>query len=247
MIRAHANTQLQTFDDNAARKASNLARVLELNGFTREVGELHKAGAGVYLTVNETDGKGRKAQNIRRIRAVWQEDDEGFEGEFPLEPSMVVETSEGHYHRYWLVGDAWPADEKGRADFAAVMARMVETYGCDKSAKDICRVLRIPASGIRKTRPSRTWSASLAAPGGATRERRFRGVSPCQRKSQNIRMATRRGARPARRASASSRRCRQFPLTIARTGCALQWRSNRTLGMAASIPAVVEHALHQVR
>ena len=135
---------LQTFDDNRARKASNLARVLELNGFTREVSELHKAGAGIYLTVNETDGKGRKDENIIRIRDIWQEDDSGYEGVFPIEPTTVIETSDGHFHRHWTVADDWPTDEKGQADFAGVMRRMVADYGSDRNAADVSRVLRIP-------------------------------------------------------------------------------------------------------
>ena len=38
---------------------------------------LHDRGAGVYFTVNRTDGAGRKGKNITNIRAVWQEDDDG--------------------------------------------------------------------------------------------------------------------------------------------------------------------------
>jgi Protein of unknown function (DUF3631)/RepB DNA-primase from phage plasmid len=63
---------------------------------------------------------------------------------------MVVETSPGHYHRYWLVQGDWPADDQGRKDFASVMARMVASYGSDKSAKDISRVLRVPGFLHRK-------------------------------------------------------------------------------------------------
>src|SRR5262249_25146238 len=118
-----------------ARSTSDRAEVLKLY----ELG-----GAGVYVTVNETDLTGRKSENIRRVRVVWQEADEGHGGPFPLDPSLVIESSPGHFHRYWLVSDIWPADEQGRADFAAVMERMVESYGSDKNAKDICRVLRVP-------------------------------------------------------------------------------------------------------
>jgi hypothetical protein len=33
-----------------------------------------------------------------------------------------------HDHRYWLVDGDWPADEKGRKDFAGVMATMSHTW-----------------------------------------------------------------------------------------------------------------------
>ena len=61
-----------------------------------------------------------------------------------------METSPGHYHRYWLVDGDWPADEQGRKDFAGVMATMVAAYGSDKGAKDISRVLRVPGFLHRK-------------------------------------------------------------------------------------------------
>ena len=135
----------QTFDDDRTRKNPALTRIIESPPTARDaLTKLNEQGAGVFVTINETDGKGRKSENIQRVRAVWQEDDEGFDGAFPLQPSMVVETSPGHFHRYWPVADDWPADEQGRADFASVMERMVESYSCDKSAKDICRVTACP-------------------------------------------------------------------------------------------------------
>jgi hypothetical protein len=142
----------QTFDDNRARKNPALTRIVTSPPPARdELVKLNQQGAGVFVTINETDGGGRKSENITRIRAVWQEDDDGFDGAFPLHPSMVVETSARHFHRYWLLADDWPADERGRADFAAVMERMVESYGSDKNAKDTSRVLRFPGFLHRKS------------------------------------------------------------------------------------------------
>jgi RepB DNA-primase from phage plasmid len=142
----------QTFHDQKPPTKGELAQVIESPG-RAELIQLHALGAGVYVTVNATDGGGRKSKNVTRIRAVWQEDDQGFDGSFPLSPSTVVETSPGHYHRYWLVADDWPADDKGRADFGAVMERMVESYGSDRNAKDICRVMRLPGFLHRKGNP----------------------------------------------------------------------------------------------
>ena len=55
-----------------------------------------------------------------------------------------------HFHRYWIVSDDWPTDHEGRSDFANVMRRMVESYGSDKNAKDLPRVLRVPGYLNRK-------------------------------------------------------------------------------------------------
>ena len=95
-------------------------------------------------------GAGRKGKNITNIRAVWQEDDDGVAVDFPIEPSLVVESSPGRFHRYWLLAEPWPADERGRADHAEVMERMIETYGSDPNAKDLSRVLRVPGFLNRK-------------------------------------------------------------------------------------------------
>jgi hypothetical protein len=142
----------QTFDDDKTRKNPALAKVIQLRDF-KELLQLNAQGAGVFITVNATDEKGRKKENITHVRAVFQEDDNGFNGPFPLEPSMVIESSPGHFHRYWLVADEWPTDERGRADFTAVMERMIETYGSDKNAKDISRVPRLPGFLHRKADP----------------------------------------------------------------------------------------------
>ncbi len=111
--------------------------------------ECHERGAGIYITVNTTDFKGRRKENIVRVRAIWREND-GDARPLPAEPSLIVETSVGHFHEYFLISGNWPADGQGRADFDGVMERMVCDYGSDKHAKDINRVLRVPGFTNRK-------------------------------------------------------------------------------------------------
>src|SRR5262245_60934445 len=82
---------LQTFDDVGPKgaKDDSLARTLHVDRITKKILALYEKGAGVFVTVNETDGTGRKSKNIVRVRAVWQEDDNGYQGEFPLEPNII--------------------------------------------------------------------------------------------------------------------------------------------------------------
>jgi hypothetical protein len=141
----------QTFDDKASKRPE-LARVIHSPAFP-DLLKLHDDGAGVFVAVNATDGAGRKAENIARIRCVFQDDDDGFSGTFPLEPSIVAESSPGRFQRYWLVADVWLPDAQGCADFHSVMERMIESYGSDKGAKDISRVLRLPGFLHRKGEP----------------------------------------------------------------------------------------------
>lgn len=141
----------QTLDDfvladGRKRKDTKLTKVL-IGTFAQhrsELAHLNASGAGIYVTVNETDGKGRRAENITRVRAIWQEDDggHGAPAGFP-EPHLVVETSPGRFHRYWLVNIT--PDE-----FRALMRLMVERFGSDKNAADIARVLRVPGFYHRK-------------------------------------------------------------------------------------------------
>ena len=130
----------QTFDDDKLRKDKALATILHgtLDQLWGTLCQLNQQGAGVFVTVNATDGQGRKTENITRVRAVWQEADRGDEPALPIEPHIMVESSQGKYHRYVLVNDA-PVEE-----FAAVEQRLVDDYGSDPNAKDVARVLRLP-------------------------------------------------------------------------------------------------------
>jgi hypothetical protein len=152
----------QTFQDRttgAPITRPELARVLHDD---RELMPLNAAGAGVYVTVNRTDLAGRKSENIIAVRAVWQEADDGYDGPFPLQPSIEVESSPGRFHRYWLALD-WPADAQGRANHAAVMERMIADYGSCPGAKDIARVLRLP--GFLHQKGSPRFVRIVSAPG----------------------------------------------------------------------------------
>jgi hypothetical protein len=150
LIDAKAPTfTFQTFREKGDDSSNVFPRVIHASSLA-ELRKEHELGAGIYVTANETDGRGRSVDHVVRVRTIWQEDDAAYDGAFPLSPSMIVESSPGHFHRYWVVADEWPADERGRADFAAVMERMVESYGSDKNAKDISRVLRLPGFMHRK-------------------------------------------------------------------------------------------------
>lgn len=132
----------QTFDDNADRKSGALAKVLvgTLDEYWHQLVQLNHQGAGVFVTINETDGKGRRKENITRIRAIWQEDDEGDAPVLPCTSHIAVQSSPGKYHRYVLTeGPGADLDQ-----FEPVQLRMVEDYGSDPNAKDRARVMRLP-------------------------------------------------------------------------------------------------------
>ena len=82
----------QTFDDSKERRNQSLARVLigTIEEHWTELVRLNARGAGIFVTINETDLTGRKKENITRIRALWQEADRGDE---PAAPDRAA------YHR----------------------------------------------------------------------------------------------------------------------------------------------------
>ena len=142
----------QTFKDRKERDGPNVVRVLHgsLDEHAAELTRLNRLGAGVFVTVNKTDGAGRKAENIVAVRAIWHEDDKGTQITFHCRPSLEVETSPGKCHRYWFVDDLTVEEHRG------VMEHMDFLYDSDPNAKDVSRVLRLPGFGHMKGNPFQT-------------------------------------------------------------------------------------------
>jgi len=105
---------------------------------------LNEKGSGVFITINETDGRARRNENIVRVRAIFQDDDDGFQGTYPLAPSIQVNSSPGKFQRYWLCSGV--TDEQ----FRTLQNRLIQSFGCDKNVKDLARVLRLPGFIHRK-------------------------------------------------------------------------------------------------
>jgi len=142
----------QTFDDDEERKDPKLARILHGTLHTRadELGCLNEQGAGVFMMVNEGDLKGRKAGNVVRVRAVFVDLDgapvEPVVEAVP-EPHIIVESSPGRFHAYWVVNDV-PLDR-----FSFIQKALARRYGADSSVSDLCRVMRVPGFWHRKGEP----------------------------------------------------------------------------------------------
>jgi hypothetical protein len=141
--------EFRTFDDDKERKNENLIRTFygTLVQHAAELKRLNDNGAGVFVTINETDGKGRKAKDIIRVRAVFVDLDGA-----PLPPVMairskphiVVETSPGKFHCYWLV-EGMPLQ-----DFSGTQKTLIELFQSDDVIHDLPRVMRLPGFYHRK-------------------------------------------------------------------------------------------------
>lgn len=104
-------------------------------------------GRGAYVVVN--DG-GNDDKSITRVRAVFADFDPPDTSampapdRFPLEPHIIVESSRGKHHVYWLV-DGLAVDE-----FEATQRAIAAKFGSDPKVCNPSRVMRLPGFIHRK-------------------------------------------------------------------------------------------------
>lgn len=135
----------QTFD-NTSEKNPRLTRIMNgtLEEFWDQLCMLNDQGAGVYVTVQDTDLGGRKKENITAIRGLFFENDDGIDpAVVPVKPTMVVKTSKGRGHMYYLLSNKVTLSKEIENQFSAMMEFLIK-LGSDKAVKDIARVLRLP-------------------------------------------------------------------------------------------------------
>ena len=138
------------------------AKVHALNTPTRRV--------GVFVTVAETDFKGRRVENIVRVRALFVDADNDEQTSCAIEaltatgttPSMVVKTGRG-LHLYFCVADV-SCDQ-----FRGLQESLIEKLGTDPSVKDLPRVMRLPGTLHLKNPDDPRPVKLIAAPAGAKR------------------------------------------------------------------------------
>jgi len=139
----------QTFDDNKKRREQSKKRNrpdphahVRHGALSKHADELQWLNAdrvGIYVTVNETDGRGRKEENVTRVRAVFIDlDTPGPLPVFHVKPHIIVESSPQKWHAYWLT------DEITLEEFSDVQKRLFEFYHSDPSVHDLSRVMRLP-------------------------------------------------------------------------------------------------------
>lgn len=158
------NLTFQTFSDRpkgsagigpSGVRSKNLNRILQ-GSFAQHapvLAQINAQGAGVFVMVNEGDQKGRKKENVIRARALFVDLDGS-----PLapvvhaavKPHLVVESSPGRYHAYWLVKDC------ALDQFPQLQAALAEKFGGDPTVKDLPRVMRLPGFFHQKGEPFMT-------------------------------------------------------------------------------------------
>jgi len=110
--------------------------------------ETNALGVGAFVTINATKGNGRMLADFSKARALWADLDGAPTPKWPVKPTMIVETSPGRRHFYWVLSDDMTLET-----WRGCMRRIVETYGADKNAADPVRVLRLPGFYHCKGKP----------------------------------------------------------------------------------------------
>jgi putative DNA primase/helicase len=148
----------QTFDDSGQR--GELARTLhgELGELFDTLDGLNKAGAGVFVTINEVPpGAPRTAANVRRVRACFADFDRTAPPEaWPLAPVLEVESSPGKRHAYWTL-DGLPLD-----GFEPQQRGIAAALGSDPAVIDLPRVMRLPGFRHQKDPSRPAWVRIVA-------------------------------------------------------------------------------------
>lgn len=147
------------FDDTG--QDTSLARTLHgpLYKKRQRLAQLNSRGCGVFVTPNVIAPDTRRlTENVIRIRALFADADDPERlpevksaiRRLGLQPSIVVESSPGKRHFYWLTDDC-PLGE-----FAAAQKALAAALGTDPSVHDLPRVMRLPGFIHRKGAPSMT-------------------------------------------------------------------------------------------
>lgn len=139
----------RVFDDNEKRKDARLAGKFEgtLADVWPQLLAAQSHGCGVYVVANAGE---QTNDTIYKVRAVFADTDGADLGPIlscGLEPHVVVESSPGKWHVYWLVDDL-PLDK-----FRDVQRSIAARFGTDKSVNDLARVMRLPGMYHQKGAP----------------------------------------------------------------------------------------------
>nr|BDD47599.1 hypothetical protein 7 [Gammaproteobacteria bacterium] len=115
-----------------------------LDEVQEELTKQNLRGAGVFVLANAGTGSGTSKDDVSGVRAVFADDDDvrsdGPRTDWPLMPHVVVESSFGKYHYWWLTQlGALTLEE-----FVLIQKEIAQQYGTDKAVHNVNRVMRSP-------------------------------------------------------------------------------------------------------
>ena len=126
------------------------ARVLDgtLARHSKDLVQINQTGSAVWVQINA--GTGRSNTDVNRIRAYFVDlDNVPGDALFasPVPADIIVESSPGKFHGYWLTNGA-PLDK-----FTSRMHALADKFGGDHSICHLGRVMRLPGFFHLKEKP----------------------------------------------------------------------------------------------
>lgn len=154
----------QTLDDvvlpdGKKRGDGRLSKVLHgtLDQHNDKLLQLNQDQAGVFVMVNEGDGVAhegyktcRSAASVVQVRALFVDlDDAPIDPVMnaAVKPNIIVKSSPGRYHAYWLAQDC-PLEA-----FSARQKQLAAKFKGDRTVHDLPRVMRLPGFVHQKREP----------------------------------------------------------------------------------------------
>jgi hypothetical protein len=104
--------------------------------------EWNNLGHGIFVLVNDTEGEGFKDANVKRLRAVFTDNDHAEAPTYRVPPTFGIGSKRGE-HRYWVL------DEESRPLldlFEPTQKALAQTYGTDPAVHNLARVMRLAGS-----------------------------------------------------------------------------------------------------
>lgn len=138
----------RTFHDQRSEGGRNYTGTLD--NLRDRLAADNREGRGVFVVVN---AGGQNATSIARVRAVFADLDGAPLDPVlacDLQPHVIVESSPGKWHAYWVV------DGLALGDFKPVQHRIAQMFGSDESVDDLPRVMRLPGFIHAKGEPFRS-------------------------------------------------------------------------------------------
>ena len=147
-----ARFNIETFPDGKDRQERDRLKrhfscksSSEVKALIPTLQSLNGQGAAIYIAVNAFDGP-RKLKNLQRVRGIYADLDTASTDQLcklrkVLTPTISVRSSEGNkQHWYWLLADG----EELSPEAAKAINQALVSYGSDKGAVDMARLLRLP-------------------------------------------------------------------------------------------------------
>lgn len=140
---------LQILPDHSASGINPLVRHGRINKLIPEIEMWASRRAGIFISLNETDLKGRQKENIKNVRAIALDFDTLPVKDFILQPTFEVKTKRG-IHAYWVLKKPKRKNTIWYRFASKIIKILCEYYGADRGATNINQVLRLAGTTHNK-------------------------------------------------------------------------------------------------